>query len=283
MNDLQSSNSFTKKEIEFKTIANELRKRIIKTSHKAKIPHLGSCLSCIDLLTYLYWSELSINPYEPQNINRDRFVLSKGHGAPALFQVLAKKCFFPHSDLNSFGEEGSFFHEHPPKPGLVPGIEAATGSLGHGLPMALGMALSSRILKINFKCYALLSDGECNEGSIWEAAMMAASQEVDNLTVIIDFNKWQATGRSKDILALDPLREKWEAFGWYTQEINGHDFFQINKAFFNVSKIKNKPKAIIANTIKGKGISFMEDDNNWHYRIPNDAELKKALDELDKK
>ncbi len=283
MNDLQSSNSFTKKEIEFQTIANELRKRIIKTSHKAKIPHLGSCLSCIDLLTYLYWSELSINPYEPQNINRDRFILSKGHGAPALFQVLAKKCFFPHSDLNSFGAEGSLFHEHPPKPGLVPGIEAATGSLGHGLPMALGMALSSRILKLNFKCYALLSDGECNEGSIWEAAMMAASQEVDNLTVIIDFNKWQATGRSKDILALDPLREKWEAFGWYTQEIDGHDFFQINEAFFNVSKIKNKPKAIIANTIKGKGISFMEDDNNWHYRIPNEAELKKALDELDKK
>ena len=264
-------------------VAKELRKRIIKTSSKAKIPHLGSCLSCIDLLVFLYWSVLDIKPNNPNDLNRDRFLLSKGHGAPALFQVLAEKGFFPIRKLDEFGQNGSVFHEHPPKPGYIPGVEAATGSLGHGLPIALGMALAAKISNKNYKCYALLSDGECNEGSIWEAAMMAASQEVDNLTVIIDFNKWQATGRSKDILALDPLREKWEAFGWYTQEINGHDFFQINKAFFNVSKIKNKPKAIIANTIKGKGISFMEDDNNWHYRIPNDAELKKALDELDKK
>ena len=264
-------------------VAKELRKRIIKTSSKAKIPHLGSCLSCIDLLVFLYWSVLDIKPNNPNDLNRDRFLLSKGHGAPALFQVLAEKGFFPIRKLDEFGQNGSVFHEHPPKPGYIPGVEAATGSLGHGLPIALGMALAAKISNKNYKCYALLSDGECNEGSIWEAAMMAASQEVDNLTVIIDFNKWQATGRSKDILALDPLREKWEAFGWYTQEINGHDFFQINKAFFNVSKIKNKPKAIIANTIKGKGISFMEDDNNWHYRIPNDAELKKAVDELDKK
>ena len=146
--------------------------------------------------------------------------------------------------------------------------------------MALGMALSSRILKLNFRCYALLSDGECNEGSIWEAAMMAASQKVENLIVIIDYNKWQATGRSKEILALEPLKEKWEAFGWYTQEINGHDFIQINNAFIKASKVKNKPKAIVAHTIKGKGISFMEDDNNWHYRTPNDEEFKKALEEL---
>ncbi len=268
---------------EFQKIADKLRKRIITTSHNAKIPHLGSCLSCIDLLTYIYWGELSINPSEPDNIDRDRFVLSKGHGAPALFQVLAEKQFFPLTYLNSFGKEGSLFHEHPPKPGLVPGIEAATGSLGHGLPMALGMALSSRILKINFRCYALLSDGECNEGSIWESAMMAASQEVDNLIIIVDFNKWQATGRSREVLALEPLKEKWEAFGWYTQEIDGHDFSQINNAFIKARKIKNKPKAIIANTIKGKGISFMEDDNNWHYRIPNDKEFKKALEELESK
>ena len=271
------------KESELQSMADKLRKRIITTSHNAKIPHLGSCLSCIDLLTYIYWSELSINPKEPNNMDRDRFVLSKGHGAPALFQVLAEKQFFPLTDLNSFGKEGSLFHEHPPKPGLVPGIEAATGSLGHGLPMALGMALSSRILKINFRCYALLSDGECNEGSIWESAMMAASQEVDNLTIIIDFNKWQATGRSKEVLALEPLKEKWKAFGWYAQEIDGHDFSQINDAFIKARKIKNKPKAIIANTIKGKGISFMEDDNNWHYRIPNDKEFKKAIEELESK
>ena len=280
INNLESKTEYKNKANEFQKIAKKLRKKIITTSHKAKIPHLGSCLSCIDLLTYIYWYELSINPSEPKDINRDRFVLSKGHGAPALFQVLAEKRFFPSDDLKSFGKEGSLFHEHPPKPSLVPGIEAATGSLGHGLPMALGMALSSRILKLNFRCYALLSDGECNEGSIWEAAMMAASQKVENLIVIIDYNKWQATGRSKEILALEPLKEKWEAFGWYTQEINGHDFIQINNAFIKASKVKNKPKAIVAHTIKGKGISFMEDDNNWHYRTPNDEEFKKALEEL---
>ena len=281
MKNLKKSFKEKYNEKELQKIATKLRKKIITTSHRAKIPHLGSCLSCIDLLTYLYWCELFINPSDPKLINRDRFVLSKGHGAPAIFQVLAEKNFFPVTDLNNFGKAGSLFHEHPPKPGLVPGIEAATGSLGHGLPMALGMALASRILKLNFRCYAMLSDGECNEGSIWEAAMMAASQKVENLIVIIDFNKWQATGRSKDILALDPLREKWSSFGWHTQEINGHDFSQINDAFIEARKIKSKPKAIIANTIKGKGVSFMEDDNNWHYRVPNNTELENALQELD--
>ena len=178
-------------------IANQLRRRIIETGANSKIPHLGSCLSCLDLLVYIYWNELEIDPLKPNDIKRDRFLLSKGHGAPALFQVLAERGFFEKERLLEFGQPGSVFHEHPPKPGLIPGIEAATGSLGHGFSMALGMAVSSKITEKMFRCYVMLSDGECNEGSIWEAALLAPTLKLHNLTVIIDFNKWQATGRSE--------------------------------------------------------------------------------------
>ena len=167
-------------------IANKLRKRIIKTSANAKIPHLGSCLSCIDLLVYLYWNELNIDPAKPNDANRDRFILSKGHGAPGLFQVLAERGFYSLEKLNDFGKAGSVFHEHPPKPGFIDGVEAATGSLGHGLPMALGMANAARINKLTYRTYALLSDGECNEGSIWEAAMLSSAKKLNNL--IADFS-----------------------------------------------------------------------------------------------
>ena len=262
------------------SLANNLRKRIITTSSRAKIPHLGSCLSCIDLLIYLYWRELRINPYKPNEETRDRFILSKGHGAPALFQVLAEKNFFSINKLEEFGKAGSVFHEHPPKPGYIPGIEAATGSLGHGLPMGLGMAIASKIKNLNYRTYVLISDGECNEGTIWEAALMAPSLKIENLIVIIDFNKWQATGRSEEIMKLQPLAKKWESFGWNVKEINGHDFSQMQNAFLEFKKCKDKPSVLIANTIKGKGISFMEDDNNWHYRIPNEKELDLAIAEL---
>ena len=228
----------------------------------------------------LYWRELNIDPKNPESLDRDRFVLSKGHGAPVLFQVLAERGFFATERLKEFGRPGSLFHEHPPKPGYIAGVEAATGSLGHGLPMVLGMAIASRIQNRKYRCYALLSDGECNEGSIWEAAMLAAGQNVDNLTVIIDYNKWQATGRSQEIMALEPLGSKWEAFGWHCQEIDGHDLNAIESAL-NVAKSKaGKPSVIVAHTVKGKGVSFMEDDNNWHYRTPNSKELSKAIEEL---
>ena len=262
-------------------LSNELRKRIIETSYRARIPHLGSCLSCLDILVYLYWKELKIDPNNPNEKNRDRFVLSKGHGAPGLFQVLAERGFYSLEKLNDFGKAGSVFHEHPPKPGFIDGVEAATGSLGHGLPMALGMANAARINKLTYRTYALLSDGECNEGSIWEAAMLAGGQMIDSLTVIVDFNKWQATGRSKEIMALDPLMNKWESFGWHVQEINGHNFEQIKMSLKSAKKEKTKPSAIIANTVKGKGVSFMEDDNNWHYRTPNEKEYKDAIKELE--
>ena len=266
--------------LELKNISKTLRKRIIETGANSRIPHIGSCLSCIDLLVYLYWNVLEIDPKEPDALDRDRFLLSKGHGAPALFQVLAEKGFFEKERLIEFGKPGSVFHEHPPKPGYIPGVEAATGSLGHGFPMALGMAAAAKITKSKYRCYALLSDGECNEGSIWEAALLAPSLKVSRLTVIIDFNKWQATGRSEEIMALKPLNLKWESFGWHVQEINGHDFKQIENAFNNAKLIEDKPSVIVANTIKGKGVSFMEDNNNWHYRIPSKEELKLALEEL---
>ncbi len=262
------------------TLARELRKRIIETSHRAEIPHLGSCLSCADILIALYFSVLRIDPAHPRAKDRDRFVLSKGHAAPALFQVLAMKGFYPLEWLDTFGNDGSVFAEHPPAPECLPGIEAATGSLGHGLPMALGMALSARILQENYKVYAILSDGECNEGAIWEAALFAAAQKMDNVCAIIDFNKWQATGRSCEIMSLNPLSDKWSAFGWNVYEIDGHDMNAIIQTLRKFPAENQKPTAIIAHTIKGKGVSFMEDNNHWHYCIPSAEQVVAAKQEL---
>ena len=257
-----------------------IRARIVETSHMASIPHLGSCLSCVDILIALYFSILRLEPKKPQALDRDRFILSKGHGAPALFQVLAMRGFYPESLLENYGQDGGIFAEHPPAPGYLPGIEAATGSLGHGLPLALGMAMAAAIQKQSYRVYAVLSDGECNEGSVWEAAMLAASQKVNNLCVIVDFNKWQATGRSQEIMALDPLVDKWRAFGWNTTEIDGHHIPSLCESLKSFPAANQKPTAIIAHTIKGKGISFMEDDNNWHYRIPSSEEVSLAKKEL---
>ncbi len=265
---------------DLKLLSKEIRKRILVTSHKAKVPHVGSSLSCVDILTLLYFSVLKIDPTYPRAEERDRFILSKGHGAPALFQVLALRGFYPESLLERYGEDGGIFAEHPPSPDRLPGIEAATGSLGHGFPMAIGMALAARIRKKSYRVYALLSDGECNEGSIWEGALFAAAQNLDNLCILIDFNKWQATGRSCEILSLEPLRKKWEAFGWETYEVDGHDLQALTRTLQLFPSIGKKPVAIIAHTVKGRGVSFMEDDNNWHYAIPTAEQLLIALQEL---
>ena len=260
--------------------ASTLRARIIETSSKTGTPHLGSCLSCVDILTALYFSVLRIDPTNHRDPSRDRCILSKGHGAMGLFHVLAERGFYSLSRLDNYGEDGGVFAEHPPTPDHLAGIEAATGSLGHGLPIGLGMALASRINRNEYNVYTVLGDGECNEGSVWEAAMLAAAQEVKNLCVIIDFNKWQATGRSQEVMALDPLVEKWRAFGWNAVEVNGHDFEELLAALSKFPNENNKPTAIIAHTVKGKGASFMEDDNNWHYRIPTPEEVIKAKIEL---
>lgn len=260
--------------------ASLIRARIIDNSSRTGTPHLGSCLSCVDILTVLYFDILKIDPAKPYDPDRDRFILSKGHGAPALFQVLAMRGFFPESWLDEYGKDGGIFAEHPPTPDHLAGIEAATGSLGHGLPMGLGMALAGRIQKRDYRVFAVLSDGECNEGSIWESSMLAAAQKVDNLCVIVDFNKWQATGRSEEVMAINPLAEKWQAFGWNAMEVDGHDLHALGGALEQFPSGNGRPTAIVAHTVKGKGVSFMEDDNNWHYRIPTAEEVHRAKIEL---
>ena len=264
---------------QLEAISRLIRFRTIRNSHLTGTPHLGSCLSCTDLIVWLYWSALQIDPQNPTANNRDRFILSKGHAAPVLFQVLAEKRFYGLDALDSYGQGGSVFGEHPPSPDHLAGIEAATGSLGHGLPMGLGMALASRITHNPYRVFAILGDGECNEGSVWEAAMMASAQKVSNLMVFVDYNKWQATGRSDEVLGLAPLADKWKAFGWACMEVDGNSFEEIESAYNSMAN-DDRPKAIIAHTVKGRGIPFMEDDNNWHYRIPTADEVRQAAEIL---
>ena len=259
--------------------AAELRGRVIEMSHAAQAAHLASSLSCADIVTAAYWHVLNVDPAQPKAPLRDRFILSKGHAAAALYAALAMKGFFPIEELDTYCKDGGRLAEHPPA-NLLPGVEAATGSLGHGLPLGCGMALSGRIKAEAFRVYALLSDGENNEGSVWEAAMFAAAQKLENVCVVVDYNKWQATARSNETLMLAPLADKWTAFGWDAREIDGHDVGALTEAMQRVPNGSGKPVALIAHTVKGKGVSFMEDDNNWHYRAPTADEVAKARKEL---
>ena len=259
--------------------AAELRGKIVEMSHAAQAAHLASSLSCADILAAAYWHVLRLDPSRPKDPHRDRFILSKGHAAAALYAVLAMRGFFPISELDTYCKDGGRLAEHPPA-NLLPGVEAATGSLGHGLPLGCGMALSGRIKGETFRIFALLSDGENNEGSVWEAAMFASAQKLENVCVIVDYNKWQATARSDETLMLAPLRDKWAAFGWDACEIDGHDIAALTEAMQRVPNGSGKPVALIAHTVKGKGVSFMEDDNNWHYRAPTADEVARAHKEL---
>ena len=260
----------------WQNIVAQLRAQVVELSHHAKAAHLASSLSCIDILAVLYESVLRLKDDDPNWPNRDRFILSKGHAAAALYAVLARKHILTNDQLRSYGQEGSLLEEHPSP--RLDGVEAATGSLGHGLSIGNGIALGSRIQGQGFKVYVLLSDGECNEGSTWEAALFASRHQLSNLCAIIDYNKWQATGRSQEVLALDPLAEKWRAFGWEVDEVDGHDHEQLEAKLCAHSE--KGPRMIVAHTVKGKGISFMEDDNNWHYRIPTSEEVQLAKAEL---
>jgi transketolase len=259
-------------------LAAQFRARVVAMSNAAKAAHLASALSCMDIVALLYHSVLQLDPRRPKWEDRDRFILSKGHAAAALYVALAYKGFIRDAALSTYGMAGSLLEEHPsPK---LPGVEAATGSLGHGLPQGCGMALAARIKQQSYRTFVLMSDGECNEGSVWEACMFAAAQRLGNLCAIVDFNKWQATGRSPDVLALDPLVDKFKSFGWDVREIDGHDHAQIAQAVEHVSIRQQKPTMVVAHTVKGRGVSFMEDDNNWHYRIPTVEEVQLARAEL---
>jgi transketolase len=264
---------------ELERIVRLLRGCLVEMSHAARAPHLGSALSCVDILVAAYWGALQVAPDRSQDPHRDRFILSKGHAAAALYAVLAQRGFFPRELLATYGQPGSCLPEQM-SPGCVPGVEAATGSLGHGLSLGAGMALASRIQGPPYRVWVVLGDGECNEGSVWEAAAFAAARQLTNLLAIVDCNRWQATGRTEETLTLRPLAEKWSAFGWRVTEVNGHDLGELRRAIGDWVETGQGPACIVARTIKGRGVSFMEDDNNWHYRIPTADEVRAAHLEL---
>lgn len=264
---------------ELDLLTRQLRLKLVQMSHAAGTPHLASALSCVEILVAAYWRVLRVDPANAADPGRDRFILSKGHAASVLYAALAARGYFPPALLDGFGHHGSPLAEQP-APGCAPGVELATGSLGHGLPVGIGMALAARIQQRDYRVFVTMSDGECNEGSVWEAAMFAPAQQLAKLAVILDYNKWQATGRSNEVMSLAPLHKKWEAFGWSACEVDGHDLNAVAAAMSRVPDGSGKPVAIIAHTVKGKGISFMEDDNNWHYRIPKPEEVAAAKQEL---
>lgn len=267
-------------EKELKKQAREVRESILRMHHTSNSPHIGSALSTVEILTAMYFNILKIDPKNPKDENRDRFILSKGHAGSALYAVLAQKGFFPKDLLKGFSVDNGKMWEHP-NLGQQPGIEATTGSLGHGMPIATGFALAGKADEKNYRSFVLMSDGECDEGSVWEAALFAAQHKLDNLIVIIDYNKIQGFGRVEDVLKLEPFAEKWKAFGFSVKEINGHDFGEIIGALDRVPLENGKPSVIIAHTIKGKGVSFMENTLKWHYKSPNAEQLKKALEEVE--
>lgn len=260
-------------------ISRELRKDVVKMSYQASSSHVGSALSIIDILTVLYFEILNINIKNYKDISRDKFILSKGHASSALYAVLARKGFIGNKMLDTYYTDGSPLSGHPKK-NSVPGIEVSTGSLGHGLAMGCGLALSDKNDNRQCKTVILMGDGECDEGSVWESAMFASSRNLNNLIAIIDNNKLQGLGRVDKITGLYSLQEKWRAFNWNVEEINGHDFNEIYKALKEAYKSQYKPTVIIAHTIKGKGISFMEDKLEWHYKSPNEEQYQSAIKEL---
>ncbi|MDO8834664.1 MAG: transketolase [Vicinamibacterales bacterium] len=254
------------------------RARLVEMSHRSRLPHLGSALSCVEILVALYFEAARLDPGVPTDPGRDRIILSKGHAASALYATLAARGYLSLEALETFGQLGSALPEHP-SPGCVPGVDFATGSLGHGLSVGVGLALGSRVSGPPFRTYVVMSDGECNEGSVWEAALMAAQHRLGSLVAIVDYNKWQATGRSDDVLGLPSLTAKWSAFRWDVREVDGHDLGALRAALAPGDPC-GAPRAVVAHTVKGRGVSFMADDNNWHYRIPSADEVVRARAEL---
>jgi transketolase len=264
---------------ELEKMARQLRRHVITMIATAGSGHPGGSLSAADIVTALYFKVMRHDPKNPQWPDRDRFVLSKGHAAPILYAALAECGYFPVEELSTLRKLGSRLQGHTDRT-LTPGVEMSAGSLGQGLSYGIGMALAGRLDKLNYQVYVLLGDGECDEGQVWEAAMFAPHHGVDNLTAIVDHNDLQLDGRVCDIMGIEPLVDKWRAFNWHVIEINGHDMGEILKALKKAREIKGKPTVIIAHTVKGKGVSFMEGNVDFHGKAPNQQETEQALKEL---
>lgn len=263
----------------YNTLARQLRKDTLNIIYKAKSPHIGSSFSVIELLVALYFVELVVSPDKTDDEARDVFIMSKGHGCPALYSILAYKGFINQDTLSGFGINGGTLGLHPNRDVKL-GIEVSTGSLGHGLSIGAGMALAAKYDRTTRRVFVMLGDGETNEGSVWEAAMFSAQHKLDNLVAIIDHNKIQALGRTEEVISLEPFADKWRSFGWETAEIDGHDFKHVIGNLERIPFKPGKPSVLIAHTVKGKGVSFMENDLLWHYRCPDEAEYTRALQEL---
>ncbi len=259
--------------------ATKVRMGIIEGVHAAKAGHPGGSLSVADALTYLYMHRMNVDPADPEMPTRDRLVLSKGHTAPCLYSVLAQRGFFPVEELRTLRQIGSRLQGHPVR-GKIPGVDMSTGSLGQGISAACGMALSGKISCDHYRVYAVLGDGELEEGQVWEAAMFAAHYKLDNLCAIVDNNGLQIDGKISDVMSPYPIDGKFEAFGWHVITINGHDFNEIERAFNESETVMGKPTVIILRTTKGKGVSYMENSIGWHGKAPNDAEYEQAMSEL---
>lgn len=269
-------------ELELKKTVLEVRKGILTGVHAAKAGHPGGSLSAAELFTYLYFEEMNIDPENPKNPDRDRFVLSKGHTAPGLYAALANRGFFPVEDLQTLRHTGSYLQGHPDMK-HIPGVDMSSGSLGQGISAAVGMALSAKMDQKTYRVYTLLGDGEIQEGQVWEAAMFAGHRKLDNLVVIVDNNGLQIDGKIEDVCSPYPIDEKFKAFQFHVINVpDGNDFGQLKDAFDEARSVKNQPTAIIMKTVKGKGISYMENNVGWHGKAPNDEEYKIAMEELKK-
>ncbi len=267
--------------LELQKTANEVRKGIVTAVHGAKAGHPGGSLSAADIFTYLYFEEMNIDPKNPKNADRDRFVLSKGHTAPGLYSVLANRGYFPVEDLPTLRHLGSYLQGHPCMQ-ETPGVDMSSGSLGQGISAAVGMALAAKLDNKAYRTYTLLGDGEIQEGQVWEAAMFAGHRKLDNLVVIVDNNGLQIDGKIEDVCSPYPIDKKFEAFNFHVINIDGNDFDQIDAAFKEAKATKGMPTAIIAKTVKGKGVSFMENNAGWHGKAPNDEEYATAMADLEK-
>ena len=259
--------------------AKELRRQIVKTICNGGGGHIPATLSIVEILAVLYNKILNIDPENPNDPLRDRFILSKGHAGVGLYAILADRGFFEKQHLETFGKRGTILGGHPDMY-KVPGVEASTGALGHGFPFGVGMALAGKLDNKNYRVFVLLGDGECQEGTIWEAALFAPQHKLDNVVAIIDFNKYQALDKLDDIVSLEPLADKWRAFGWEVREVDGHNIAELTDLFNSVPFVPGKPNLIIAHTIKGKGVSFMENVPIWHFRLPNEGEKETICREM---